>query len=268
MMKNAKNGNSGIFSDMLKSPHCFSTRLGGVSTEEHTSSLNLAFGRGDTDETVLENLATFADFASFDPESIVSVPQIHSAEVFTVDSSHRGMGYFRKADFSCDGYVTNCYEVTLGVKTADCVPILLEARDTDGEVIAVSALHAGWRGTAARIAEVGVMRLKELGADPERIFAAIGPCIGQCCFEVGDECRGELSKIDAALIKKGENGKFFPDLAPLNRRVLEQSGVPSENIDTFGLCTFCEKDLFYSHRRQNGVRGTHLSVIRMPNKNL
>ena len=256
-------GCSGFIADILKSPHYFSTRIGGVSDKAHTASLNLAFDRGDTRETVIENLICLADSASFDPESIVSVPQIHSDIVVEIKKEHRGMGYFRDADFSCDGYVTTENDVTLGVKTADCVPILLEARDENGNVIAVSALHAGWRGTAARIAERGVEALIRLGGEPERIFAAIGPCIGQCCFEVGQECRDELAKIDETLIKNGREGKYFPDLAALNKRVLENCSVPSKNIAVLGLCTFCHEELFYSHRRQNGIRGSMLSVIRI-----
>ena len=253
----------GVFSKILKSPHCFSTRLGGYSREAHTGSLNLAFGRGDSDETVIKNLKKFAEYADFEAESIVSVPQIHSSDVRLVSSAHRGMGYFREADFACDGYVTNCCDVTLGVKTADCVPILLEARNERGDVIAVSAIHAGWRGTAARIAQNGVSELKKLGASPERIYAAIGPCIAGCCFEVLAECRDELAKIDESLIGAGQNGKYFPDLAALNRRVLTDARVPAENIEIIGLCTYCEEELFYSHRRQNGVRGSMLSVIRI-----
>ena len=256
-------GISGFCADILKSPHCFSTRIGGVSKLEHTSSLNLAFGRGDPPETVIENLEWFADSVGFDPLSIVSVPQIHSDIVVEIKEEHRGLGYYREADFSCDGYVTKSKEVTLGIKTADCVPILLEARNEADEVIAVSALHAGWRGTAKRIAERGVEALVRLGGTPERIFVAIGPCIGQCCYEVGQDCRDELAKIDASLIKSGREGKYFPDLAALNKRVLEQSGVPSKNIVILGLCTYCEEELFYSHRRQNGVRGSMLSIIRM-----
>ena len=134
--------------------------------------------------------------------------------------------------------------------------------DENGNVIAVSARHAGWRGTAARIAERGVEALIRLGGEPERIFAAIGPCIGQCCFEVGQECRDELAKIDETLIKNGREGKYFPDLAALNKRVLENCSVPSKNIVALGLCTFCHEELFYSHRRQNGIRGSMLSIIR------
>ena len=257
------NGVKFIVSEVLRSPHAFSTRVGGVSEQSHTSSLNLAFGRGDEDTTVLENLGKFAHAVGFLPENIVSVAQIHSADVRAVGGEQRGLGYFREADFSCDGYVTKEENVVLGIKTADCVPILLEARNEDGEVIAVSALHAGWRGTAARIAQRGVLELLELGASRERIFAAIGPCIGGCCFEVGDECREELQKLDSAgaCVEIHENGRAFYDLAALNAWVLESTGVPKCNIDVCGLCTYCEENLFYSHRRQKGVRGSMLSVI-------
>ena len=257
------NGVKFVVSEALRSPHAFSARVGGVSEQSHTSSLNLAFGRGDEDETVLENLEKFAHAVGFLPHNIISVPQIHSADVKLVGAEHRGIGYFREADFSCDGYVTKEENVVLGIKTADCVPILLEARNEGGEVIAVSALHAGWRGTAARIAQLGVFELLKLGTKPENIFAAIGPCIGKCCFEVGDECHAELQKLDGAgaWVEFHKSGRAFYDLAALNARVLEGAGVTKCNIDVCGLCTYCEEDLFYSHRRQKGVRGSMLSVI-------
>ena len=257
------NGVKFVISEGLRSPHAFSTRVGGVSAQSHTSSLNLAFGRGDEDKIVLENLRKFAHAVRLLPENIVSVPQIHSADVRVVGEEQRGLGYFRSADFSCDGYVTKEANVALGIKTADCVPILLEARNNDGDVIAVSALHAGWRGTVSRIAERGVLELMRLGATSENIFAAIGPCIGRCCFEVGGECQEELRKLDSAgaCVEIHENGRAFYDLAALNSLVLEGAGVPKRNIDVCGLCTYCEEELFYSHRRQSGVRGAMLSVI-------
>ena len=257
------NGVKFVVSEILRSPHAFSTRVGGVSERCHTSSLNLAFGRGDEDSTVLENLGKFAHAVGFLPQNVISVPQIHSADVKTVGAEQMGFGYFREADFSCDGYLTAEKNVVLGIKTADCVPILLEARNEGGEVIAVEALHAGWRGTAARIAQRGVYELLGLGASRERIFAAIGPCIGGCCFEVGDECHAELKKLDStgACVEIHESGRAFYDLAALNASVLESAGVPKCNIDICGLCTYCEEELFYSHRRQKGVRGSMLSVI-------
>ena len=262
----AKNGVKYIISDLLRAPHAFATRTGGVSELSHTESLNLAFGRGDSDETVIENLRLFGEAVGFAPESVISLPQIHSDRVLTVGASDGGEGYFRHTDRACDGYVTTERGVTLGVKTADCVPILLEARDGDGKVFAVSAIHSGWRGTAQTIVARGVEELLALGATPDRIFAAIGPCIGGDCYEVDADCRAALEAVNRGrgCIAEGEDGKYFPDLAALNRLILLDCGLPEGNVDVCRLCTHCESELFYSHRRQNGPRGTMLSVIFMP----
>lgn len=255
-----------LVSDMLRSTHAFSTRIGGVSTCEHTSSLNLAFGLGDTRKTVLENIRIFSDAAGFDRNALISVPQVHSSEVLTVRPEHAGAGVSRETDMRLDGYVSAAPKIPIGVKTADCVPILLEARDARGEVIAVGALHAGWRGTAARICERGVEALCALGADPCRIYAAIGPCIGSCCYEI----RSDLSsKIEELLgenycirhIRTDATGRMYADLRAMNADILCECGVPRENIDVSDLCTYCSDGLFYSHRRQCGKRGSMMSVI-------
>ena len=230
----------------------------------HTKGLNLAFGRGDGDETVTQNLKIFADAVGFDAESVISVPQIHSSTVMTVDASHRGMGYFKPAPFECDGYVTADKSTVLGVKTADCVPILLSAKNENGEVIAIGALHAGWRGTANGIAREGVKALVAIGAEPARIYAAIGPHISQAKFEVGEDCRDEfLALLGEDIMKfiepRGE--KFFPDLGGINKMLLESCGVLPENIEVSCECTYSDTSLFYSHRKSGGLRGTHLSII-------
>ena len=154
-----KNGVFLLKSTVLKSNHAFSTRIGGVSEHDHTASLNLAFGRGDEEETVVKNLGIFAEAVGFNDKDIISVPQIHSSIIHKVDFSNTGMGYHKSHGFSCDGYVTVESDLPIGVKTADCVPILIEARDSNENVIAVSAVHAGWRGTADRIVENAVNKL-------------------------------------------------------------------------------------------------------------
>ena len=129
-----------VKSNILRSPHAFATRQGGISENEHTKSLNLAFGRGDEDETVLKNLGIFARDVGFEPERVVSLPQIHSDRIFTVTSDNCGEGYYiRKGIESGDGYVTSERGVVLGIKTADCTPILFEA-EKGGEIIAVGAV--------------------------------------------------------------------------------------------------------------------------------
>ena len=253
-----------LTSDIIRSPHAFSTRIGGVSSEIHTASLNLAFNRGDSEVTVLENLKRFGDAAHFAPEKVISLPQIHSKNVIDVDVSMGGEGYFKPPHISCDGYVTTEKGVVLGVKTADCVPIILEAEDGEGNIIAVSALHAGWRGTAAEIAAEGVRKLVDKGADPKCIRAAIGPAIDYCCFEVGEDF------ADAAMELSGKewkpflrDGKLYADLKAYNGQVLLSCGLEGCNIDVCDECTYCLEDKYYSHRRMKGQRGTMLSVIWM-----
>ena len=266
-------GVSFLISDRLQSVHGFSTRLGGVSRLSHTSSLNLAFGRGDGREVVLENLALFGDAVGFDPSGVISVPQVHGNTVFEVDESHRGMGYYAEAAFEGDGYVTATPLVTIGVKTADCTPILLEALVGD-RVVAVAALHAGWKGTVADIAGVGVRKLTTLARERAGVVAgeitvraAIGPCIHACCFEVKEDClsvvRSSLGSMAETYVRS-EEGKTYLDLPALNRALLVRTGVREEDVDVCSDCTACHTDIFYSHRAMGGVRGTMLSVIRLP----
>ena len=111
-----------IKSTILRSPHAFSCRDGGVSELAHTRSLNLAFGRGDDDEIVLKNLSLFADEVGFEAKTVISLPQIHSDKIFFVGKENCGEGYFKKDGVkSGDGYVTSERGVVLGIKTADCV---------------------------------------------------------------------------------------------------------------------------------------------------
>ena len=266
-----RNGVSFYRSDLIPCPHGFSTRLGGVSEKEHTSSLNLAFGRGDDAETVLENLARFGNAAGFEPASVVSLPQIHGNNVLYISPENRGEGYSQATNREADGYVTDSPEVTLGIKTADCVPILLCGLSEEGIPIAVSAVHAGWRGTVSGIAKNGVRALTERGIRPENIRAAIGPAIDVCCYEVDNafyerfcEEFGKAFLNETFLPSKHTEGKYYANLKEINRRILVASGVPEENIDVCTECTCCHPELFFSHRYTGGLRGTMLSVIALP----
>lgn len=249
------------FSDILTCPHGFSCREGGVSTHTHTASMNLAFGRGDDDATVIENLSIFAGKLGIDEKSIISVPQIHSCDVRAVGEEQAGMGYFREAEFSCDGYVTREKGVAIGVKTADCVPILLY----DPVSSVIGALHAGWRGSTAGIALAGLEKMISLGAKAQNIRAAIGAAIGKCCYEVGEDvynaARENLGEDIADRFIMPSGDKYRADLKGLNAALLVQGGVLPENIDISEHCTACESGEFFSHRATGGLRGTMLSVI-------
>ena len=260
-----------VKSNILRSPHAFATRRGGVSVQEHTKSLNLAFGRGDEDGVVLENLEIFAENVGFEARSIVSLPQIHSDKIFTVTREMRGHGYFvREGIESGDGYVTGELGIALGIKTADCTPILFEA-EKDGKIIAVGAVNAGWRGTVADIAGKCIERLvSEFSADRQGIRAAIGPCIHKCCYEVSGDLYIEVAKglsEDMArrfvLPSKKSEGKYYCDLVGINRELLISHGLLAENVDVIEECTCCSAEKYFSHRYTNGVRGTMLNVIFM-----
>lgn len=267
----SENGGVGYYhSTLLVSLHAFSTRLGGVSKSPELAGLNLAFGRGDDEGTVLDNLGRFAAAVGFDPASVISLPQVHGTEVMPVGACDAGRGYVKPAEGSGDGYVTADAGVTLGVKSADCVPVLLEARDQKGRVLAVSAVHAGWRGTAGGIVPNAVKALRALCGEHAEIYAAIGPCIGACCFEVGQDCVDEFvrlcgQEITSACFAPAPDGKYFGDLVRVNRLLLFAAGVPDAQIDAAALCTCCSPDRFFSHRyaakHQSGRRGTMLSVI-------
>lgn len=257
------------YSTLLTSAHAFATREGGVSESPYTSGLNLAFGRGDDDAIVLQNLQCFASAAGFDAHRVISLPQVHGTEVLTVTEEDAGRGYTTPANGTGDGYMTLDKDLPLGVKSADCVPVLLEARDADGSVLAVAAVHAGWRGTAGGIVVNAVKALRHSCGDAE-IYAAIGPCIGACCFEVDKDCVDEFDRlcgreIVGACFIKVQNGKYYGDLVKVNRMLLHSAGVDDAHIDAAGICTCCHPDRFFSHRyatkHHDGKRGTMLSVI-------
>ncbi len=264
-----KNGVGYFYSTLLKSKHAFATRNGGVSALPETASLNLAFGRGDDEQTVMQNLRLFASAVGMDADRVISLPQVHGTDVLSVTEADAGRGYAQPANGTGDGYMTLAKGLPLGVKSADCVPVLLEARDAQDNVLAVAAVHAGWRGTAGGIATGAVKALRDACGDAE-IYAAIGPCIGQCCFEVDTDCVDEFDRlcgreITDACFAKAPNDKFFGDLVKVNRMLLNGAGVPDAHIDAACICTCCSPEQFFSHRyatkHQEGKRGTMLSVI-------
>ena len=257
----AENGVKYFKSDIIPVRHGFSTRVGGVSREAHTESLNLAFGRGDERETVLANLRLFSAAVGVDSGSIFSRPQIHSARVVYADETMRGEGYFHETAEGCDGYVTDREGITLGVKTADCVPILF--CEPDSHII--GAVHAGWRGTASGIAAECVRMMATLGASPQNIRVAIGAAIHSCCYEVGEDFYDSVaSLVGGDMVRefiRSRDGHLHADIVGMNRRILLESGLDGANIDVCEKCTCCEPSLFFSHRASHGVRGTMLSVI-------
>jgi len=144
----------------------------------------------------------------------------------------------------------------LAVVTADCVPILLASRD--GRFVA--ALHAGWRGTAQRIAARAVDVLREQGCPPEGLLAAIGPSIGPCCYPVSEHVAAAVARASGVAVK-GEAGPTGLDLRGANREQLLAAGVAAESVHAAPWCTACETELFFSYRRDGVAAGRQLSLI-------
>src|SRR6516225_1440566 len=224
--------------------HAFSTRRG----ERNDFSLGPA---NSPNPMVQMNRARFTAAMGAAGWPIIKLKQVHSNIVVDVnDTSAAGDAV------EGDAAITNLPGVILGVQTADCVPILI----ADREARSVAAVHAGWRGTAARISEATVERLVErFEIDPKNLIAVIGPHIGACCYEVGEDV---AAQIDAtAIVRMPEFSKPHIDLAAANRAQLVRSGIPESQIETSSLCTKCRDDLFHSYRRDGKAMGHLLSAI-------
>jgi len=261
--------------------HGFSTRPGGESAvpaaapgeKPSAGALNLGFAEWDARERVLSNRKKFFAALGAAPMRPVALRQIHSDIVIRVDA--------RSLDASPeppkgDALITSDPNLLLLVQTADCIPILL----ADARRHAVAAIHAGWRGTVHRIAEktLGRMRM-EFGTRPEDVFAAIGPGIARCCYEVGHEVVAEFAAkfpqardwfegpFDALTGSDGDPNwlpwltmrppghappppRAMLDLFAANRAILHAAGVPAKNISATGFCTASRTDLFFSYRRE------------------
>ncbi|MCF2663405.1 peptidoglycan editing factor PgeF [Oscillibacter valericigenes] len=240
--------------------HGFSTRQGGVSAAPW-DSLNLGVGRGDDPAAVVENYRRFCGAAGMDENRVVLSKQVHETTVRVCTAADAGKGLWSSRDYTADALVTNQPDLPLVVFSADCGIILLY----DPIQQAVSAVHAGWRGCAAGIVEKTVRTMTEVFAsDPSHILAAIGPCIGQCCFETDGDVPAAMEAAlgdDAAPYMERRGPKWHVDLAGLNRQWLLRSGLTLGHIDTCGLCTACHPDLFWSHRKMGEARGAQVAMI-------
>jgi YfiH family protein len=256
--------------------HGFSTRVGGASvldSGEHV--FNLGFTEWDSREAVKKNRERFQSALSADALKLVTLRQFHSSVIRAFQTSPVELC---KGDAS----LTSTPGLLLGVQTADCVPILL----VDPKKRAVAAIHAGWRGTLARIVEktVGQMRVR-FGCKPSDIIAAVGPSIGGCCYEVGTELVAEFTSqfADAERwfdeLRTGDEpnplqwlnmmppGHQPPpknvrlDLRKANRVQLLVAGLTDKNIYISDLCTACHTDLLFSYRKEADRSGRLMSVV-------
>jgi YfiH family protein len=259
--------------------HGFSTRPGGVSIIKKRPALNLGFTKWDQAKRVAANRAKFAAAMGADKLPLVTMRQIHSDVIHLIatECSEAPNG---------DALITNVSGLLLGVQTADCVPILL----ADTKRHAVAAIHAGWRGTLARIVVKTLGRMQmEFGTQAKDVVAALGPAIGQSCYEVGADVAqafatqfppaAEWFEGPFAQLADGVDPLWLPwltmmppghvppppraqlDLRAANRWQLMDAGVPEKQIDVNNLCTACNTELLFSYRREGADTGRMIAVI-------
>ena len=255
--------------------HGFSTRVGGVSELKGRRVLNLGFTEWDSRGNVRENRRRLQAAVGGEEMKLAPVLQFHSDSIVRFD---KAPGAPARADAS----ITNKGGLLLAIQTADCVPILL----VDARKRAVGAVHAGWRGTLARIVEKAIGRMQmEFGSKPEELLAAVGPAIGGCCYEVGTEVAAAFSGQFANAaeffdeLRTGDEPnplqwlnmmppghqpppkKVLLDLKKANRAQLLNAGVAEKNIFVSELCTGCQRNLLFSYRKEGAQSGRMMAVV-------
>lgn len=227
--------------------HGFTTRLGGHSQGRY-ASLNMGGKWGDDPDAVRRNHEAVAAEAGYAVEQLVRVKQVHGAAVVRARSVREGSEadalWCHRDDGPC----------VVGVLTADCVPVLLADRDG----VAVAAIHSGWRGTVAGVVEAAVRTLGDAGVAPSRLVAAIGPCIEQPAFEVGDEV---AEQFDDAHVERERWPKPHVDLVGVVRDQLSRAGIPAESILRVGGCTHARPERYFSYRRDGAGIGQMMSFV-------
>lgn len=240
--------------------HCFTTRCGGVSSGIY-ESMNLRLNCDDSRENVIENLRIICEEIGINPSNSVFSRQIHETRVQAVSAADRGNGLLFENKFeSADALITNESNVALVTFFADCVPIYF--LDAKNRVIALA--HSGWRGTADNIAaEVVKKFVSQYGSSTENILAAIGPSIGECHFEVGEEIAEIFRSRCGEDTVTHTNGRPHVNLQRAVKKQLLSLGIPEKNITVADICTYCNSELLFSHRKTNGKRGNLAAIMEL-----
>lgn len=239
--------------------HCFTTREGGVSKDEF-AAMNLRFNCADKRENVLKNFDIICTEIGIDYKKLVLTNQVHEDNVISVTSKDCGNGILYKNKFeSADALICAERGVPIAAFFADCVPIMF--LDKKNGVAAVA--HSGWKGTvkniAAKTVDAFVTRYNSRTQD---IFAAIGPSIGVCCFEVGDEVSEIFrEKFGGGVLEKHE--KWHVNLQKAVFEELTGCGIEKKNITEAGVCTSCNSGLLFSHRASGGKRGNLAAIMQL-----
>jgi YfiH family protein len=235
--------------------HAFFTRRGGVSSGPF-ASLNFSVKVGDTAENVARNLDLAGACLGVPRSRIFFSSQVHGSAVRALDASDTPEQVIFDA---ADALVTGELGLACGVRTADCVPVLI-ADPTSG---VVAAAHAGWRGVVAGILAATVAELERSGASRRALIAAIGPHISRAAFEVSEEVARALAEAagDDGVVDRERGSKPYVDLRRAVRLQLSRLGLSQAAIDDVPGCTYGDPEHFFSFRRDGPESGRHISVI-------
>lgn len=238
--------------------HLFTTRAGGVSKGIY-STMNLSYTRGDEKEAVDENYRRIAGVLGCEVSDMVCSDQTHTVNLRVVTRQDGGKGILIPRDYTdIDGLMTEEPGLVLATFYADCVPLYF----VDTKRKAVALAHSGWRGTVARMGRCVVDQMREAyGTDPENLVAAVGPSICQACYEVSEDVAeaflAEFRKPgqkEQILTDQG-GGKYRLDLWRANEIILQEAGIPADQIQVTDVCTCHNSAYLFSHRASQGKRG-------------
>jgi hypothetical protein len=243
----------------------FTTRNGGFSQGVY-ATFNQGLHVGDDRDDVIRNRRLLLETLSFPLDEWVSGEQVHGSRVAVVGSEAKGAGLYDmdSAIKGVDGLVTDQSGLLLTAGFADCVPLYFV--DPIRRVIGLA--HAGWRGTVGNIVKAMIDTFaRRFGTSPQELRAGIGPSIGACCYQVGQEVMDKIALLPlpaedlAACCQVTQDGRYFADLKMINRLLMMNSGIPEAQIAVSEACTGCSLDRFFSHRMENGQTGRHAAWI-------
>lgn len=238
----------------------FSTRNGGVSRPPY-NSLNLGLGTADQPTNIEGNRTSFVRAFDLSPHQLLTAKQVHGDDILLIDEANPDLSHFLSVEV--DAIVTNQPEIMIGVLTADCFPLLIWHEKKK----VIAAIHAGWRGAAnGIIAKVIETIHTHFDCPNAGLQAAIGPGIGAHNYEVDRPVRDAFRQGTGfwkEISKETSLGHWQLDIPLSCRLQLEQSGIKPQNIETAKECTCCHPELFFSHRRDNGVTGRQISFLKI-----
>ncbi len=244
--------------------YLFTTRIGGVS-EKGFSELNLGLHVDDEKENVIKNRKIAVDLVNSKLKYMVAGEQVHDTKIKKATEKDLGKGAldYKTSLAKTDGLMTDSSNILLSSYYADCTPVSF--LDPSNKVVALA--HAGWKGTLGEIAKKMVGKLKKVyNTDPNELLVAVGPAVGQCCYEVGVEV-ADLFKDKFAyankIIEENKKEKYLLDLKKANFMQLRDAGMKDENIIVNQLCTSCNQKLFFSYRREGSKTGRMASLIKL-----